>query len=85
MFRKAQLMVLLDASGNKKVPKKCRSHTLAYLSILCSRASGCNGATKFSVIQTELTLDVFLKILIDNEKDGLSKRTDTVDLLTLLS
>jgi len=78
-------MVLPDTLGNRKAPKKCHSHTLAYLSISCSRVFGCSGALKFSVIQTELTLDVFLKILIDNEKDGLSKRTDTVDLLTLLS
>ena len=73
MFRKAQLMVLPDASRNRKVPKKCRSHTLAYLSISCSRASGCSDAMKFYAIQTELTQDVFLKNLIDNEKDGLSK------------
>jgi hypothetical protein len=78
-------MVLLDVSGNRKAPNKCHSHTLAYLSISCSRASRWSGGPKFSVIQTELTPDVFLKFLIDNEKDGLSKRIDTVDLLTLLS
>ena len=78
-------MVLPDVLGNRKASKKCHSHTLAYLSISCSGAPGCSGALKFSVIQTELTPDVFLKFLIDNEKDGLSKRTDTVDLLTLLS
>ena len=38
----------------------------AYLSISCSRASGCSGAPKFSIIQTELTSDVFLKFLKDN-------------------
>ena len=47
--------------GNRKVPKKCHSHTLAYLSISCSRVFGCSGALKFSVIQTELTPKVFLK------------------------
>ena len=61
MLRKAQLMVLLDASGNRKAPKKCHSHTLAYLSISCSGAFGCSGAPKFSVIRLELTPDVFLK------------------------
>ena len=66
MLRKAQLMVLPDASGNRKAPKKCHSHTLAYLSISCSGASGCSGAPKFSVIQTELTPDVFLQFLKDN-------------------
>ena len=54
-------MVLPDASGNRKVLKKCHSHTLAYLSITYFGASRCSGALKFSVIQTELTLDVFLK------------------------
>ena len=48
--RKAQLMVLPDASGNRKAPKKCHNHTLAYLSISCSGASGCSDAPKFSVI-----------------------------------
>ena len=48
MLRKAQLMVLLDASGNMKAPKKCHNHTLAYLSI--SGAFGCSGAPKFSII-----------------------------------
>ena len=66
MLRKAQLMVLPDTLGNRKAPKKCHSHTLAYLSISCSGASGCSGAPKFSVIQTELTPDVFLKFLKDN-------------------
>ena len=61
MLRKAQLMVLPNMSGNRKAPKKCHSHTLAYLSIFCSGASGCSGALKFYVIQTELTPDVFLK------------------------
>ena len=61
MLRKVQQMVLLDESGNRKAPKKCHSHTLAYLSISCSGAFGCSGAPKFSVIQTELTPDVFLK------------------------
>ena len=59
-------MVLLDASGNRKEPKKCHSHTLAYLSISCSGASGCSGAPKFSVIQTELTPYVFLQFFKDN-------------------
>ena len=59
-------MVLPDASGNRKAPKKCHIHTLAYLSIFCSGASGCSDALKFSVIQTELTPDVFLKFLKDN-------------------
>ena len=49
MLRKAQLMVLPDASGNRKAPKKCHSYTLAYLSIY-SRAFGCSGAPKFSII-----------------------------------
>ena len=66
MLRKAQLMVLPDASRNRKVPKKCHNHTLAYLSISCSRASGCSRAPKFSIIQTELTPDVFLQFLKDN-------------------
>ena len=66
MLRKAQLMVLLDTSGNRKAPKKCHNHTLAYLSISCSGAFGCSGAPKFSVIQTELTPDVFLKFFKDN-------------------
>ena len=61
MLRKAQLMVLPDASGNTKTPKKCHSHTLAYLSISYSGAFGCSGAPKVSVIQLELTPDVFLK------------------------
>ena len=61
MLRKAQLMVLPDASGNRKAPKKCHSYILAYLSISCFGASGYSGAPKFSVIQTELTPDVFLK------------------------
>ena len=56
-------MVLLDASGNRKEPKKCHSHTLAYLSISYSGAFGCSGAPKVSVIQLELTPDVFLKYL----------------------
>ena len=60
------MMVLPDASGNRKAPKKCHSHTLAYLSISCSGASGYSGAPKFSVIQTELTPDVFLKFFKDN-------------------
>ena len=59
-------MVLPDTSGNRKVPKKCHSHTLAYLSISYSGASRCSGAPKFSVIQTELTPDVFLKFFKDN-------------------
>ena len=66
MFRKAQLMVLPDTLGNRKAPKKCHSHTLAYLSISYSGASRCSGASKFSVIQTELTPDVFLQFLKDN-------------------
>ena len=66
MLRKAQLMVLPDASGNRKAPKKCHSHTLAYLSISCSGASGCSGTPKFSVIQTERTSNVFVKFLKDN-------------------
>jgi hypothetical protein len=59
-------MVLPDASRNRMAPKKCHSHTLAYLSISCSGASRCRGAPKFSIIQTELTPDVFLKFLKDN-------------------
>ena len=59
-------MVLPDVSGNRKAPKKCHSHTLAYLSISCTGAFGCSGAPKFSVIQTELTPDVFLQFLKDN-------------------
>jgi len=59
-------MVLPDASGNRKAPKKCHSHTLTYLSISYSRVSGCSDAPKFSVIQTELTPDLFLKFLKDN-------------------
>ena len=59
-------MVLHDASGNRKEPKKCHSHTLAYLSISCSGASGCSGAPKFSVIQTKLIPDVFMQFLKDN-------------------
>ena len=59
-------MVLPDVSRNKKAPKKCHSHTLAYLSISCSRVFGYSSALKFSVIQTELTPDVFLKLLKDN-------------------
>ena len=59
-------MVLPNALGNRMAPKKCHSHTLAYLSISFSGASGCSGALKFSVIQTELTPDVFLKSLKDN-------------------
>ena len=50
MLRKAQLMVLPDTSGNRKAPKKCHRHTLAYLLISYSRAFGCNSALKFSVI-----------------------------------
>ena len=65
MLRKAQLMVLPDASGNRKAPKKCHSHTLAYLSISYSGASRCSGAPKFSVIQLELTLDVFMKYFVN--------------------
>ena len=61
MLRKAQLMVLPDASGNRKAPKKYHSHTLAYLSISCSRVFRCSDTPKFSVIQTELTPDVFQK------------------------
>ena len=66
MLRKAQLMVLPDASGNRKAPKKCHSHTLAYLSISYSGVFGCSGAPKFSVVQTELTPDVLLKFFKDN-------------------
>ena len=54
-------MVLPDASGNRKVPKKCHNHTLAYLSISCSRVFRSSDTPKFSVIQTELTPDVFQK------------------------
>ena len=58
-------MVLPDASGNRKAPKKCHSHTLAYLSISYSGESGCSGALKFSIIQTKLTPDVFLKYFVN--------------------
>ena len=61
MLRKTQLMVLPNVSRNRKAPKKCHNHTLAYLSISYSGAFGCSGTPKFSVIQLELTLDVFLK------------------------
>ena len=59
-------MVLPDMLGKRKAPKKCHIHTLAYLSISCSRAFGYSGALKYSVIQLELTPDVFLKFLKDN-------------------
>ena len=62
-------MVLLDASRNMKVPKKCHSHTLPYLSISCSRAFGCSGAPKFFVIQLKLTHDVFLKYFANIKLD----------------
>ena len=58
-------MVLPNASRNRKAPKKCHSHTLAYLSISYSRAFGCSGALKFYVIQTKLTPDVFLKYFVN--------------------
>lgn len=61
MAKNTQLMVLPDASGNRNAPRKCHSHTLAYLSISCSRAFRCNGALKFSVIHAEVTPKVFLK------------------------
>ena len=73
ILKKTQLMVLPDASGNRKAPQKCHSRTLAYLLISCSVAFGCSVALKFSVVHTELTPEVFLKFLVVNEIDELSK------------
>jgi hypothetical protein len=66
MSRKIQLMVLPDASGNRKAPRKCHSQTLANLSISASSACGCK-FSKRSMIHNDETPEVFLKFTKDDE------------------
>jgi hypothetical protein len=72
MSRKIQLMVLPDASGNTKEPRKCHNHTLAYLSILASSAYGCK-LLKRSHIHNDVTLEVFLKFIELHESMDLER------------
>jgi hypothetical protein len=58
--RKIQLMVLPDESGNKNAPRKCHSHTLAYLSTMCSGTPS-GQCLKFSVSHIEGTPEGFLQ------------------------
>jgi hypothetical protein len=77
ILKKIQLMVFPDVSGNKRAPKKCHNHTLAYLSMSCSATFGGSGAPKFCVIHTEVTPEVLLKFKVLNKTKRLLKESDT--------
>jgi hypothetical protein len=84
MSRKIQLMVLPDASRNRKEPRKCHSHTLAYLSILASSAYGCK-LLKHSHIHNNMTPEVFLKFIELHENQWIWKGMQLLKMVQLLT
>jgi hypothetical protein len=60
MSRKIQLTTLPDASGNKNVPRKCHSHTRAYVSTVLGPAC-VSRLSKRSMSHYDVTPEVFLK------------------------
>jgi hypothetical protein len=77
-------MVLPDASANKKEPRKCHSHTLAYLSFSASLAYGCE-LSKRSHIHNDLTPEVFLKFIELHENQWIWKGLQLLKMVQLLT
>jgi hypothetical protein len=84
MSRKIQLMVLLDASANRKEPRKCHNHTLAYLWISASLAYGFK-LLKRSHIHNDVTSEVFLKFIELHENQWIWKGLQLLKMVQLLT